>query len=1063
MDYEKINELKKLHYISDNSITTDDLFLKDENNETFFEYIIKNNISILNSKITRYISNNYDLLRYAIENKYVLNEYGNIDLLFEKKDITLIELLYRNDPFQFSNLSSDILNRLFVKNNDKYPLENLLNVKNIYSLTSVIRKISDPKMLYNCLKDINRLDLMNYANEECLISTSPNGITILQELIDNNISLNFDTINNEEIIKILYDNQKYNLVLNADCQILLTKPSLSTNYLDLLIQKYKNGENIGFDAMRPDSNDKKFLAQTIIKLLKNDINFKIYTHDLISQFDFINKPVIIQMLEIDKNLTLDFINKYNMQEEIKKYVANINNVSLNDFQNFNINNIENYLPKIDKVVEKIQNKKITKISQKDIFAEDLLKHLDSGITLLEFALQNNIDVSNFDSFLGKQMEAVLIFVNYNRNIPSIDEHLLFEDISSDKKLIDLLIEKGEIETIISSSKNNLQIMDYCIKYNRFDIMSNSILKKLLTEQNGKLLIESYLDNEKLYSNIIEKLYPDIDLGLIEDSILVKLYNKGCKKLLTHANEEVLLTEYNGTTILEDLLKSKMDPVFICGIELAQTMEILHKNNRPDLMNNAKLNLLMNYPNKDNNYLQYMIDACKAGTNVHFEYGSYKTENDKELLARFYIQMTNNNISGYLEDLISNDLVSKDKNGKSLLYYLINIDKDLTLKEILSFKEKIKPEVFTELKLLGISDSLININYTKFQCSDIYRKQKNSIYDENMVSPVDDLLNELESLFENDGHSDKEIISALITSYKYSTSVNPIMIEEVKQLIEIKKNNPDFYYLKKIDGGYFSCFDKAVIVENSTISTLNHETGHAIHYFLADFQIPENYDSLIHSIANSPDWLGKVEQYSNKFKEIYNYVKSVSENIIDSYISEETVSINQKEIHALLNETKEKQKQMYLEKGYSDETISIILDGTFTAEEFMRQKKDIEIHEMNNTLMEYNYDAFIAIGDIVDAITVGKFRSDLLKNEKNETIKSGYGHGIRYYSARKEVGFHEMIANYSSIIKSKKCNENIELLRYIVGDELVDLLENFYNNNILKIDYEKDESLNGYTI
>ena len=44
----------------------------------------------------------------------------------------------------------------------------------------------------------------------------------------------------------------------------------------------------------------------------------------------------------------------------------------------------------------------------------------------------------------------------------------------------------------------------------------------------------------------------------------------------------------------------------------------------------------------------------------------------------------------------------------------------------------------------------------------------------------------------------------------------------------------------------------------------------------------------------------------------------------------------------------------------------------------------------------------------------------------------------------------MIANYASIIKSKKGDETIKLLRYYVGDELVDMLDNFYMNKIIQL-------------
>ena len=42
----------------------------------------------------------------------------------------------------------------------------------------------------------------------------------------------------------------------------------------------------------------------------------------------------------------------------------------------------------------------------------------------------------------------------------------------------------------------------------------------------------------------------------------------------------------------------------------------------------------------------------------------------------------------------------------------------------------------------------------------------------------------------------------------------------------------------------------------------------------------------------------------------------------------------------------------------------------------------------------------------------------------------------------------MIANYGTILKSKNSSEMFLYLRSIVGDELVDLLKEVYENNIL---------------
>ena len=298
----------------------------------------------------------------------------------------------------------------------------------------------------------------------------------------------------------------------------------------------------------------------------------------------------------------------------------------------------------------------------------------------------------------------------------------------------------------------------------------------------------------------------------------------------------------------------------------------------------------------------------------------------------------------------------------------------------------------------------------------------------------------------------EFVEALITSYRYSISINPIFIEELKAMISIKKANPNFYYIYKKDGGYFSKID-GVVVENSTISVLNHETGHAIHHFVSDYEVPKNYHNLINSISNDPEWLNKITMYSSKFQEIKHQVREKAKRIVDSYINTSIADEEAQKINEMLEKEKEKFIQQFLDKGYTRETLDIVLADSFTKEDFLKQKKEIEIEEVVDTIMHYEYDAFIAIGDIIDAISDGKFRSHLLHDYENKVIPSAYGHGVKYYykDNTKEflrIRFTEMIANYSSIIKSKYANEIIEFLRNIVGNDLVTMLDDFYKKRLI---------------
>ena len=153
----------------------------------------------------------------------------------------------------------------------------------------------------------------------------------------------------------------------------------------------------------------------------------------------------------------------------------------------------------------------------------------------------------------------------------------------------------------------------------------------------------------------------------------------------------------------------------------------------------------------------------------------------------------------------------------------------------------------------------------------------------------------------------------------------------------------------------------------------------------------------------------------------------------------------------------------MEKGYTKETLELVLGEAFTLDEFNEQKTEIEIDEVEDAIWRCEYDAFTSIGDFIDAITTGKYKGNLLKNDEGETIKSAYGHGVKYYCKNDsneslKLKFTEMIANYASMLKSKDNKEVIELLRSIIGDELFHLVNDFYREKIMNTSYKKESNI-----
>jgi hypothetical protein len=54
----------------------------------------------------------------------------------------------------------------------------------------------------------------------------------------------------------------------------------------------------------------------------------------------------------------------------------------------------------------------------------------------------------------------------------------------------------------------------------------------------------------------------------------------------------------------------------------------------------------------------------------------------------------------------------------------------------------------------------------------------------------------------------------------------------------------------------------------------------------------------------------------------------------------------------------------------------------------------------------------------------------------------------------------MIAQFAVLVKFKGAEENLQVLRNIVGDEIYNMISNFYYTNILEMDINKSKNQGG---
>ena len=305
-----------------------------------------------------------------------------------------------------------------------------------------------------------------------------------------------------------------------------------------------------------------------------------------------------------------------------------------------------------------RDRKYIKIDESDIYEDDFLKPFGGESTFIEYAIKNGIRLYNSHDLT---VEEILINMVHNKGISSsITESMLYEKVSDTETLLDFLIQKKYNNLIRNSLDKDLRIIDYCKKYNNFECLSDSILDELFASINGSFYAEEFVNNESFIKSLRGYKF--------SQKTALLLAQKEYFQLLTHANEDTLLLNYRGKTLLEHMLDHNVDPSFY-GKEFkkSSTIFILDNYKRPDLMWHAELRLLIYFPYLENNFLQYMIDSYKNGIDVGFDKKKFLV-GEKEDIARCYIQMAKNGLVDLIDDFSTEFLLAEDKNKKSLLSY-----------------------------------------------------------------------------------------------------------------------------------------------------------------------------------------------------------------------------------------------------------------------------------------------------------------------------------------------------------------------------------------------------------
>ena len=561
--------------------------------------------------------------------------------------------------------------------------------------------------------------------------------------------------------------------------------------------------------------------------------------------------------------------------------------------------------------------------------EKIMTKDENGIYPIEKYFNNRRVINVLIPLVNKTNELIEICSKQNKYelLEEANENVLIHKINENSTLMDDLLEKGIIPSKLKSIPKNINFINYLKEKNLYDYLKKATEEVLLLEiEKGKTLLEDVLEKDnitELNTHIYEKktiaiLYSKNRLDLIKDcydkllltkvreilndktvsrdmlfieymldkgynpkeksygisdySIINVFCNKGYYELLNQKldSRKYLLELDDGTILIDKLLENNCDISFKYGgyeeVEIAQK---LLKHNRLDLLVKGKLEILLTKVNESTTYLDYILEAIeskklKYNLNEISFYGC-----NVNTIAKFYLTVSKHGMIEYLKDLEEKDLL-KEYGGKTLLDELLDLDSELTLNNVISSNVKSKMKIAIIIKARGLDSKTVDVPLEQNHFTNGYLEGvQNTLGIGPLFNEGEVLLQRLFELFSSDGKSDLSLISALISGYRHALLINyETSIQELRNLIDVKeKNIQKFIYVKQEEGAYFSRNKGLVNCDSPVVETLLHEKGHALHYYLANNNIPDEYNSIIESCRTNMDTLKKVNSYANKYKEL----------------------------------------------------------------------------------------------------------------------------------------------------------------------------------------------------
>ncbi len=667
--------------------------------------------------------------------------------------------------------------------------------------------------------------------------------------------------------------------------------------------------------------------------------------------------------------------------------------------------------------------------------------LDGKPILESFFEEGSVNRKTFHAFT-KFPDIFKYTIQYDSTLLfRVDLNQILLEEKNGKLLLDELLEIKEF--FMYREIYSLKLIEEIVKRKAYHMLKNVSESTFLHKIDGKTIIEIICENgiRKPIATFFTKEYKErmISLFKYKEEELNETYIK-CIKILIEQNyinelvhmddKKYLLMEIkDGKKLIDILYEKTKDLKYILNIDSHELAKYVIENEYYELYQCIEENILVSQYDLNRTYLDVILEQKKNNNDIEVKVHSTPSKDKAKMIIIFAKH-------GFKKDLmltVSSMIQYNSAHKKSLLDFLLEEDREATLEYVISKEAQEHPTIKAAIQMFDFKQKVKSIGNIK---ETLIEAKLNEYRQEEITTEEENLLIELYNVM-NDGKSDSELLDSLIVNYRHLFAIKNPYAYEVINIINMKRKDSSFAIVKSEDGCSYSINPNQIKLDTKTEEALFHEMGHALFSNLTNMQVPLEFEELLKKLKYDSTILEMTYIHSKDYEQAEEAAKKIAKEIVD------------KEYQKVITKEEIKRYQKLLEKLNLDPSVIkkiLVSSETTTVEQYVKKDKEVRVKEIESLILRDVYADIVNVSDILDAIHHGAYMESILSYQ-GERIMGNYGHGLYYYTRGTQLILNEMVANYSRILKANS-KTGIKTLRKYVGDELVDFLDKYYNENIL---------------